>query len=479
MSSPEPVAPNKNIVKIPPATDAGNAELFASLYGASASVRFDHKQGRWLIWDGKRWSEDRTERVYQLMKQTARVRHKLAFGLLRDQDGITEEGKRQAKWAMTSEGHYRIKAALELAKSQEPISDDGEGWDSDPYLFGVENGVADLRTGELRPEMPEHGITKHSPISFDREAKCPRFLKFIDEICCENADLAQFLQKAIGYSLTGLTTEQCFFCCNGVGANGKSTLLDVLYLIFGEYAANLPFSALELHARNRFDLVMLVGARFVTAIETREGVRLNEQRIKALTGSDRITAEQKYKNAFTFSPTHKLWLAFNHPPVISDASPSMWRRVRMVPFNREFKGGAADKSLPTILRAEAPGILAWMVKGCLRWQSEALGMPLAVASATVDYQAKSDHIEQFLEVCCEREASATVGTMALFSRYREWAEQVDELPLPIQAFTESMTKKGFQLARVGVDRSRVWRGLRLCESSPVANSATDAARLTT
>jgi putative DNA primase/helicase len=456
------VTSKKSSLKLTPTTDAANAELFASLYGTS--IRFDHKQHRWLIWDENRWSEDKTERVNQLMKRTARMRHKLAGELLRDEDGITEEGKKQVKWAMTSEGHYRIKAALELAKSQDPIRDAGEGWDADPLLFGAANGVVDLRTGKLRPELPEDRITKHSPISFDPEAKCPRFLQFIDEICCGNTGLANFLQRAIGYSLTGLTIEQCFFCCNGVGANGKSTLLEVLSYVFGEYAGNLPFSALELRDRNRFDLVMLVGARFVTAIETREGVRLNEQRIKALTGSDRITAEQKYKPAFTFLPTHKLWLAFNHPPTITDDSPAMWRRVRMIPFNREFRGDAADKNLPEKLRAEVPGILAWMAQGCLLWRGEGLGVPLAVADATDDYKTKSDHLEQFLDDCCERESSGVVNKIELFKRYKEWCGDIDEFFLSIQAFTQSMEKKGFQSDRIGTERTRVWRGLRLYRS---------------
>jgi putative DNA primase/helicase len=241
----------------------------------------------------------------------------------------------------------------------------------------------------------------------------------------------------------------------------------VLYFIFGDYAANLPFSALELQARNRFDLVMLVGARFITAIETREGVRLNEQRIKALTGSDRITAEQKYRPAFTFSPTHKLWLAFNHPPMITDASPAMWRRVRMVPFNREFKGIAADKDLAAKMKAdEAPGILAWAVQGGLLWLREGLGTPHIVADATSTYEAKSDHLEQFLDECCERESGATVGTMALYKRYKEWANDIDEVPLSIQVFSHSIEKKGFQADRIGAERARVWRGLRLYDHGP-------------
>src|SRR5262249_43814279 len=148
----------------------------------------------------------KTGRVHQLMKDTARTRHRLAWKLLRDEDGITPEGKKQAKWAMGSEGYYRIKAGLDLAKSQDPNSNEGEGWDADPWQFGTANGVIDLRTGKLQSELPELRITKHSPVIYDPESDCPRFLRFIDEICCGNTELARFLQKAIGYTLTGLTS---------------------------------------------------------------------------------------------------------------------------------------------------------------------------------------------------------------------------------------------------------------------------------
>jgi putative DNA primase/helicase len=455
------------ITRLFPLSDSGNAELFAARYGKC--VRFDHKRGRWLLWEKGRWSEDKTDRVRQLMKQGARQRHKTAFEMLKDPDdeGGNKLRNRHVMFALRSEDRNRIDAALELAKSEPSIADSGEGWDADPWLFGVANGVVDLRTGKLRPEVPGDRITKHSPVAYDPDAKCPRFLRFIDEICCGNADLVRFIQKLAGYSLTGKVIEQCLPCCYGQGANGKSTLLEVFTHILGlgQYAANLPFSALELQNRNSNDLVMLDGARFVTAIETREGVRLNEQRIKALTGGDPVTAKLLYRNPYTFLPTHKLWLSFNHPPTIADDSAGMWRRIRQIPFNREFRAETADKNLLEKLEAEDSGILTSMVQGCLLWQEEGLGIPPAVAKATAAYQAESDHLGQFIESCCVLDPETSVSTAELRQRYEDWAEENDEVPVSPRIFGVRMDKKEFKKRQEGPNRTRVWVGLRLAEGA--------------
>jgi putative DNA primase/helicase len=442
-----------------PRTDSGNAELFAAIYGEI--VRFDHKQQRWLIWDGKRrrWAEDTQGKTRGLMKATARQRHEIAFKSVE-----SEERTRQVRWALGSESYYRIDKALELAKSETPISDDGEGWDADPWLLGVANGVVDLRTGTLRSECPGDRITKHSPVQYDPSAKCLRFEQFVSEIFNGDSETIRFVQKAVGYSMTGVVTEQCLFCCYGSGANGKSTLFGVLHHILGlgEYAANLPFSALELQNRNNNDLAMLVGARFATAAETREGARLNEQRIKSLTGGDPITAKWLYHDPFTFQPTHKHWLAFNHKPVIADETEGMWRRVRFIPFTRQFMQKEQDRDLLDTLKAEAPGILAWAVKGCLLWQREGLGIPPAVAEATSAYREESDHLGQFTDECCICDAGASVPSTDLWRRYCRWVEENEEVPLSRQVFAERMEKRGFRRGRSGHEGTRTWEGIRLC-----------------
>lgn len=463
MSTPSTIA--GATMRLFPLSDSGNAELFAARYGKC--VRFDHKRGRWLLWEHGRWSEDKTGRVRQLMKQAARQRHTIAFEMLKDPDaeGENKFRNRHVMFALRSEDRNRIDAALELAKTEPSITDSGEGWDDSPMLLGVANGVVDLCTGKLRPELTEDRITKHSPVAYDPDAKCPRFLRFIDEICCGNVDLVRFIQKLAGHTLTGKVNEQCLPCCYGHGANGKSTLLEVFTHILGlgQYAANLPFSALELQNRNSNDLVMLDGARFVTAIETREGVRLNEQRIKALTGGDPVTAKLLYHNPYTFLPTHKLWLSFNHPPTIADDSAGMWRRIRLIPFNREFMGDAADKNLLETLGGEDSGILGWMVQGGLLWQAEGLGVPPAVAKATAAYQIESDHLGQFIDDYCTLDPEASVPSAELRQRYEEWVDENDEVALSARIFGVRMDKKGFKRRQEGPQRTRVWVGLRLAE----------------
>src|SRR5215469_969273 len=353
-----------------PRTDAGNAEYIAKLFGDV--LRYDHTQGRWVIWNKthRRWREDKCSEIPEFAIAAARRRRRGASRL-----ADTDRSKAEIKWSFESENRHSVEDALELAKGLVPISDTGEGWDADPLLFGVKNGVVDLRTGKLRDERPGDRITKHSPIPFDPTAKCARFEQFLIEIFENDEALVDYLQRTLGYCLTGLVHEQCVFCWHGTGANGKSTLILLARYIWGNYAVNLPFSALEIQNRNSNDLVGLAGARLATAVETNEGMRLNQARIKALTGGDPITARRLYHESFTFDPTHKLVLAFNHKPTIADDSEGMWRRVHLVPFNRYFQEHERDKKLLDELKAEAPGILAMLVRGCLRYQKIGLDMP--------------------------------------------------------------------------------------------------------
>lgn len=452
-------------------TESGNAEMFAAHY--ADTVRFDHKQGRWLIWNYKqgRWVEDKQQRVRR-MAAIARRRLRAASSLPEHH----EDRLHEIKWALSSESRYCNDASLELAKSVSPISDGGEKWDTHPMLLGVANGIVDLRRGSLRAAKPKDRITLYSPVAFDPEARCPRFEQFILEVCNGDKDLVSFIQRAIGYSLTGRTDEQCLFFCYGSGANGKSTLLGVLHHILGNYAVNVPFSALEKLGRSNIpnDLAMLAGRRFATAIETGEDVRLNESRIKAITGGDPITARYLYHENFTFTPTHKLWLAFNHKPRIADESEGMWRRVRLIPFTRQFSGEERDDTLLDTLKAEAPGILAWSVRGCQQWQKEKLGQPRTVVDATVAYREESDHLAQFIDECCVVSPGGSVPSATLWKRYLQWAEANEEAPLSRQGFTERMKKKGFGVGRSGHQGTRTWLGLTLyADTLTLANIDSD------
>jgi len=420
-------------------------------------MRYNHQTQKWLVWRDHKWSKDKDGLVVRLAKSVARMRRQRAFQ-------ITNEAQQKAElaWAHRSEGRARMEAMIELAKCEYPLFDSGEGWDADPMLLGVANGVVDLTTGILRAGLHADKITLFSPFNFDLSAVCPRWTQFLDEVFGGDQSLISFVQRAIGYSLTGETKEQCLFLCCGCGANGKSTLLEVLRRVLGNYAYNLPFSALELKSRSviPIDLAAIAGKRLVTAIETNESAQLNEARIKMLTGSDPVTARHLYAEFFTFSPTAKLWLAFNHLPEVQDDSHGFWRRVKLIPFNQRFEGGAIDKDLFAKLIAEAPGILAWAVQGALMWQREGLGESSAIRDATEAYRSESDPVEEFITDMCLVSANERVTASMLWSVFQLWQKENGIHPqLHRRAFTNRLQAKGFKKARIGHDRTWTWFGL--------------------
>jgi putative DNA primase/helicase len=442
---------------LPPRTDSGNAELFAEYYGNR--VRFDHRQKRWLLWNPRRrWLEDFDQQVIVLAKQSARYRASLVF-----EASLEEDEEKEIQWCFESEQRHRIRAALDLARSEKPISCDGRQFDQNPWLLGVSNGVVDLTTGRLRRGRPEDWITLSTRVPFNRSARCPRFDQFLEEVFEHDQDLIEFVRRAIGYSLTGAISEQCFFACYGAGANGKSTLLEVIRYVLGDYAVALPFNTLEIEQRSSIpnDVAMLASKRFATSVETREEVRMNEQRIKALTGGDTITARLLYKEFFKFDPTHKLWLAFNHPPIIVDNSHAMWRRVRMIPFNHRFESSEQDKQLPEKLKDEAPGILALAVQASLEWQRNGLGEPKAVRDTTKEYQQKMDHVEAFVTECCIEDASLASPCAALWEGYQDFAKQAGETPIDRGVFSKRLEARGYRKIRHGHENIWMWAGIGL------------------
>jgi putative DNA primase/helicase len=440
-------------------TDTGNAELFAAVW--KNYLRYDHYRQRWLLLTRHWWSEDPSGYVPLAAKKAVRFRLGAATHI-----DDKKERKAEVSWARKSESRSKREAMLNLAQSECPLADDGKHWDSDPFVLGVGNGVVDLCKGKLREGKPSDRITLHSNIFFDPQAQCPRWIRFLEEIFDADQELVNYVHRAIGYSLTGDTREQCLFLCYGIGANGKSLLLEVLRHTLGSYAYNLPFSAFELNSRSAIpnDVAALDRRRFVTAIETNESIQLNEGRIKALTGCDPVTARFLYREFFTFIPMAKFWLAFNHKPRISDDSPGFWRRIRLIPFLQRFPEGIADKNLMEKLKAEAPGILAWAVRGALIWRAEGLGMPAAVKQVTEDYRKQSDPLEDFLTECCEIRLSpdARVAAGSLWDGYIRWANSNSERqPLDRRAFTQRLEAKGFIKHRVGHDRTWTWFGIAL------------------
>jgi putative DNA primase/helicase len=398
--------------RIAPATDAGNAELFAHQH--SQTVRFDHKKSTWLIWKNHWWVPDAQRQVLLLAKDAARARQ-----LALDE----HSGKSACKFALASESKARLDAMISMAKAEAPISDSGDGWDADPYLTGTPNGVLALHTGHLRSGAPEDKITKSTNVEFDPNAPCPRWELFLNEIFNGNTELIDFIRRAVGYSLTGSTAEQVMFMCYGKGANGKSVFFSTLKEVLGAYAFKAPSLLFDVDKCSSIpnDVAALDGKRFVILTEMGESSRLNESRIKELVHGDEITARFLNKEFFTFTPVAKYWIAVNHKPKVRDESDGFWRSIQMIPFTVQFSGDKADKDLTKKLCAEAAGILAWAVRGCLEYQKEGLKPPILVAEATAEYREESDVLNDFFHDACITAPNQFIPAHLLYMAYATWA----------------------------------------------------------
>lgn len=441
-----------------PLTDLGNAERFAFMH--ADRLRFVPAWGSWLVWDDRRWRRDDLRRVHRLAWETVRAIY---------DEGIAQEDKKDKKatlvHAVRSESEARIRAMVNLAQSHHTLVMSHTELDADPWLLNVENGTIDLRLGTLRAHRQADLMTRLAPVVFDAEAECPRWLAFLTRIMNGREELVAFLQRAIGYSLTGDTREQCLFFLYGTGQNGKSTFVELFLDLLGDYAATADFSTfLERRSEGpRNDVAGLAGARFVSSIEASEGKRFNTALVKSLTGGDRIKARFLYAELFEFKPLFKLWLAANHKPAIPDTTISIWRRIKLVPFTVQIPDAEKDEGLPAALRAELPGILRWAVEGCQAWLETGLRAPEEVKAATEKYRAESDLLAEFLEECCERDPGASVQATELFKTYKAWAEEGKEHAMTQTKFGRELEARGFAVAKLGTGQNRLkYRlGLRL------------------
>ncbi len=431
------------------------ARFFARSYGDR--IRHCAKGGGWFIWDGKRWALDDDGAILRLAAEcTDRVAE--SANAVPD----LEQRKKVLNFVISLRKRRGIENFVALAASLDGISiGNPERFDADPWLLNVENGVVDLRTGTLQPHDRDLLLTKLVPIAYNPHAKCDRWERFLDEIFDRDAETVAFVQRAAGYSLTGITREHAFLVLYGIGANGKSSLLALLGQIAGDYglsAAPETFVDRQAGAATN-DLARLRGMRFVSAIETSEGRALAESFVKAVTGGDRISARFLYTEFFDFEPAFKLWLGTNHKPVIKGGDDGIWRRVRLVPFEQRFEGDRCDPNLRAKLEQERSGILAWAVRGCLEWQQRGLEAPASVTGATAAYRSEMDTFSGFIDERCEIDPEESCSAGELYHAYRTWAERNGEKPLSQRWFSLRLSERGFSSARTM--RERRWLGIRL------------------
>ena len=431
-------------------TDLGNAERFVREHGKN--VRFCHAWKRWLVWDGQRWSIDGDGHVRRLAKATVRsIYHEAAF--------TTEKHERTAiaKWAQRSERCDRINAMLKLSESEEGVPIAVDEMDSHPWLLNCANGTLDLETYELRRHTRGDLLTKMAPVKYPTEnVKCPLWLNFLDQIFDSDRDLISFVKRILALSLIGNVQEHVLPIFYGIGANGKSVLIETWLRILGQdYSMKGPHELLMLkrtdsHPTERADLH---GKRFVAVVESGEGRRLNESLVKELTGGDRIRARRMRQDFWEFTPSHLPVLITNHQPVVRGTDIGSWRRLKLVPFSVTIPEEKQDPDLVSKLQCEGGHILRWAVGGIIEWRNLGLNEPESVKAATDVYRQSQDVLRTFLADRCVEHDNARTTAKSLYGAYVIWCRESGERETSQRQFGMAMTERGFDRQSIN---GRTW-----------------------
>jgi putative DNA primase/helicase len=443
--------------RVPKVSDEALALEFAEIYGGH--LRYVAAWNKWLRWDGKHWQFDETLAVFDLVRKICRRAASQCTG-------------REAKALASAK---TVVAVAGLVRSDRRLAATVDQWDIDPWLLNTPNGVVDLRTGKSRQHRPDDYMTKLTGVAPNPACPIPIWLSFLERIMAGDKELIAFLQRMAGYALTGLTQEHALFFLYGTGSNGKSTYLNAITGCAGDYhrtAAIETFVACK-GEHHPTDLAGLRGARFVTSLETEEGRPWAESKIKALTGGDKIAARFMRQDFFEFTPTFKLVIAGNHKPALRSVDEAIRRRFNLVPFTITILAAERDLTLPERLKAEWPGILAWMIDGCLDWQDRGLAAPEAVQAATATYLESEDMFGTWLDECCERDVNAWEGSRPLFASWSAWAERSGEQRGDTRQFRERLEGRGVHYKRQGGTGGRGYRGLRLRPPDEPAESYWD------
>jgi putative DNA primase/helicase len=437
-------------------TDTDNARRLVKRFGTF--IRFVPERRDWFAFDGQIWREDTSRQRLVFAQASARL-IAVEADLLND-DRRADDRRR---WAKHSLGAGSVRRALEMAQphATRSITD----FDSDPWLINVKNGTLDLRTGDLRSFDSGDYLTRLAGTTYEPDAECVRFKQFLREIFTGDKELIGFVRRYIGYTLTGSTAEQCFLFLQGTGRNGKSTLIQILQQMLGQYARSTPTDTLlakHTASSTSNDLARLHGARMVSAIEANPNRQLDEALIKQITGGDRIAARFLYAEYFEYTPEFKLWFVANHPPRLRSTDDALWRRILVLPFDVAIQRERADPDLIANLRTELPGILAWAVRGCRRWQRDGLQPPDRVVAATQRYRKEVDHVRRFLQECVtSTDDAAVTRSNLIYERYERWCAETGEHGVSMKALAARLTEAGFSRYRIPGNGRHAWRGIEL------------------
>ena len=428
-------------------SDLGNARLLVKIHGDK--MRYCHAWEKWLVWDGCRFKIDNTGAARRLAQDIADLIYRLTLSSRDAQPSDVDFAKGCSSSA-------KISAMLKEAAVQPGIAITPEEMDCNPWLLNCLNGTVDLRTGELRPHRQEDLLTKLCPTNFNPDAQSYNWDRFLEGIFGGSQPLIDFMLRFFGCSLSGVVTEELLLILWGCGANGKTTLLNALMETVGsDYTLKAAKDLLlakesESHPTERADLH---GKRFVACVESGNGRGLDETLVKELTGRDKIRARRMREDFWEFDPTHKVVLCTNHKPRIKGTDRGIWRRIALVPFTVTYwnpdKGETGpeelkqDKGLQDKLRAEAEGILAACVRGCVAWHKEGLRVPDEVRAATAAYRSAEDVLAAFLADCCFMADGVKEKAANLYAAFVTWAERTGETKLRQRQFGEQLGERGF------------------------------------
>jgi putative DNA primase/helicase len=438
-------------------TDSTNAMRLIKLHGRD--IRYNAAWKKWVVWNGKFWEMDEgnvlvhekgldmVRNIYDDLLKTADYRERIDI----------------EKAAMMSESVRRRKAFVEAATWVKALRVKTEELDPNPWLSNVKNGTVDILSGEFKEHKQEDMITKIANVEYDPKADCPMWKQFVREIMDYKSDIIKFLQTAAGWSLSGDISEQTMFILYGTGANGKSTFLNTIMYLLGDYATATPTETFMKKSGDNYsnDVARLRGTRFVTTTEVEQGRRMSEPLIKKITGNDEMTARFLYGEFFNFKPTFKIFMATNHKPVIKGTDHGIWRRIKLIPFTQRIPEEKQDKHLELKLREEASGILNWLLEGMAVWRQERLKTPKAVLFATDEYRGEMDVIGNFIKEKCDQKKEMTITIKKLYKAYSDWCEENNEHPVSERFFTLRLKEMGFEQSRNSAER--FWVGVGLLE----------------
>lgn len=440
-----------------PCTDTGNMERFVDQH--KDHIRSLGSAKAWLIWDGSRWKPSGYSEAFEYAMKTI-------YSISDEVEHATsiQEAQMIQKWALTSQSESKTRAMLNMAANHPELLTSASAFDADKMKLNCLNGVVDLTTGKLLGRDPNDLHTKLVNVKFDPDAKCPTFDRFLKDVFCHDHELLSWIQRAFGYTMTGSVQEQVLFICYGIGANGKSTLLETISKILGDYSTNVDFELFLTNQKSDVRIMEAVGEmksiRLALASEVDSTKRFNESLVKRLTGGDTLRGTKLHTGAFQFEPNHKLWFLTNHLPFARDGSHGYWRRIKIIPFDARFEGETLDSTLPDKLWAEREGILAWLVRGAMNWSirlgatdgQSGLGPCEAVDRAVQQYRLDNDHTTRFIDECLVLEDGVgNLGARELYTTYQSWWRDNHDDEIPSEAiFSRRMEERGLKKRRTKV-----------------------------